>query len=101
MTNKTLLQRFEALKAMNLLIKNMNNEDAYYQEWILIVPDEADDIDLMGIAEDEELFADATRTFLDCMLMYGPDGLFIGGAMGEYKNYTPHESVIESLKEEK
>lgn len=77
MSNKEMLDRFETVRAMNCLIKDMNNEDAY-MEWIYTVPDEATEEDLMDIAQDEELFGETVRLFLRLYEEYIADGLFIG-----------------------
>ena len=44
-------ERYETLKAMNLLAKVTNNEGFYYDHWILA---EADDDELREIAYDDE-----------------------------------------------
>ena len=44
-------ERFEVLKAMNLLAKTVNDEGFYYDHWIL---GEADDEELREIAYDDE-----------------------------------------------
>lgn len=44
-------ERFEVLKAMNLLAKEVNDEGFYYDHWI---PDEANDDELREIAYDDE-----------------------------------------------
>ena len=69
-------ERYEIMKAMNSLIMALNNEDAY-MEWIMTVPDEASDDDLMDIATDDELFAEACAAFKSAMQEYGGDGFYI------------------------
>ena len=69
-------ERYEIMKAMHILVMAMNNEDAYL-EWILTVPDEASDDDLMDIATDDELFAEACAAFKSAMQEYGGDGFYI------------------------
>ena len=71
-----MLERYKLMKAMNTIVRTMNNEDAYY-EWINIVPDEADDNELMDIAQDDELFADSCNAFKSIMQAYGDDGFCI------------------------
>ena len=44
-------ERYETLKAMNLLAKTVNDEGFYYDHWILA---EADDDELREIAYDDE-----------------------------------------------
>lgn len=69
-------ERYEIMKAMHTLVMAMNNEDAY-MEWIMTVPDEASDDDLMDIATDDELFAEACTAFKSTMQEYGGDGFYI------------------------
>ena len=81
---KNVLERYEAIKAMNTLVKCLNNEEAYYGSWIYVVPDEASDDELMEIASEdyqEDTFKEASALFLQLMYEYGPDGLYIGGAL--------------------
>ena len=68
--------RYEIMKSMHTIICAMNNEDAY-SSWIYIVPDEASDDDLMDIATDDELFADACAAFKSAMQEYSADGFYI------------------------
>ena len=37
------MNKIETLKAMNTIILALNNEEAYFDSWILTVPDEATD----------------------------------------------------------
>ena len=69
-------ERYETLKAMNLLAKVTNNE---YDHWILA---EADDDELREIAyDDEDVFSDAVRCFINHFSKYAKeDGLYLGGA---------------------
>lgn len=76
---KNAQERFEALKSMNTIIKSMNDESAY-NEWIWIIPDEADDDELMEIAEeDEETFEDACKLFAKLVKKYMKYGMYIDG----------------------
>ena len=76
---KNVQERFEALKSMNTIIKSMNDESAY-NEWIWIIPDEADDDELMEIAEeDEETFEDACKLFAKLVKKYIKYGMYIDG----------------------
>lgn len=88
--SKATLEKYEALKAMNTLVKMLNNEEAYYGSWIYIIPDEASDDELMEIAADEpfkasdgeiiDLYADAVSCFLKLINKYGSrdGGFYIG-----------------------
>ena len=72
-------ERYETLKAMNLLAKVTNNEDFYYGHWILAG---ADDDELREIAYDDEgTFNDAVRCFINHFSKYAKEGgLYLGGA---------------------
>ena len=87
-TLKLVIEKFEILKAMNLLVKSMNNEDAY-EEWVYTVPDEASDDDLMYIAadEDETVYLEACQVFRRICHNYLDDGIFAGCYPGEVKLY--------------
>ena len=77
MTNTN--EKFEALRSMNTIIKNMNDESAY-NAWIYIIPDGADDDELMEIAEeDEDSFKDACNLFAKLVRKYMKYGLYIDG----------------------
>lgn len=77
MTNTN--EKFEALRSMNNIIKNMNDERAY-SAWIYVVPDGADDDELMEIAEeDEETFEDACKLFARLIVKYMKYGMYIDG----------------------
>ena len=74
-------RKFELVKSMNIIVKELNNEEAYYGSWIYIVPDEADDEDFRDIAEDEELFVDTVKCFKGIMRNYLKDGIYIGDTL--------------------
>lgn len=77
MTNTN--EKFEALRSMNNIIKNMNDESAY-NAWIYIIPDGADDNELMEIAEeDEETFEDACKLFARLIVKYMKYGMYVDG----------------------
>ena len=79
MTNTN--EKFEPLKSMNTIIKNMNDESAY-DAWIYIIPDGADDDELMEIAEeDEESFEDACKLFAKLVKKNMKYGLYIDGTV--------------------
>lgn len=66
------------VKSMDTIVKELNNEEAYYGKWIYIVPDGADDEDFYDIAVDEELFVDTVKCFKGIMRNYLKDGIYIG-----------------------
>ena len=72
--------RFEILKAMNTLARATNDEGFMTNHWLYIVPDEADDEELLDIAvNDEDIFNDAVACFLDHWDEYALNGgLHIG-----------------------
>lgn len=55
-------ERFEVVKAMNTLMKCINN-DGIYIRWTLVVPLGASDSDLMEIATDKQLFYETINLF--------------------------------------
>lgn len=57
------IDRFNLLKAMDFIIFSLDDETPYYQEWISVVPDCAEDDDFQFIANDNELYDLACRTF--------------------------------------
>lgn len=76
---KNVQERFEALKSMNTIIRLMNDENAY-SSWIWIVPDGADDNDLMDIAKNhDDIFDDACKKFVTIMEKRLKYGLYIDG----------------------
>lgn len=77
--DKITKEKYELVKAMNTIVKSLNNEEAYYNHWIYIVPDGADDDDLYDIATDEELFNDTVKCFKRNMREYLKDGIYVGG----------------------
>lgn len=82
------IQKFNLIKAMNLLVKSMDNEDAYY-DWINIVPDQASDDDLISIASsvDDAVFREACHEFRRICHEYIDDGFFCGGYPGPFGLY--------------
>lgn len=76
-------EKYEALKAMNTLAKYLNNETFYYDIWIWTIPDEADDDELMEIANEEyqeETFEEAAKKFIEYWRRYAKDGgLYLDG----------------------
>lgn len=77
---KLAFEKFELLKAMNTLVRAMNDEGAYYT-WCYVIPDGADDEELREIAfdEDDELYRDACHSFRRICEEYLKHGFFLGG----------------------
>lgn len=71
MENKT-LEKYELLKAMHTIVQSLNYEGAYFDRWILIIPDGATDEDLHDIAEDEddEIVIFESNSGSECMAAY-------------------------------
>ena len=66
-------ERFSAVKAMNLLVLALNNENAQIR-WSTVVPDEATDEDLLTISQDDDLMNEVTEDFIRIMSAYGWEG---------------------------
>ena len=77
---KLAMEKFELLKAMHTLVKAMNDENAYLT-WINVIPDGADDAELIEIAadDDEEIYRDACNTFRRICNAYARYGFYLGG----------------------
>ena len=74
MTEQMKQSRIEDLKAMDRLMRSMNNEEGF-MAWICIFPDGASEYDYADIAEDEEQFEECVLEFLSVMRRYMKDGL--------------------------
>lgn len=74
MTKQDLLVlRMNLVGGMNEYIKCLNDETAYYDYWIEVVPDECTEEDLESIAESDELFNDVCKLFGFIIRHYGED----------------------------
>lgn len=72
--------RFEVLKAMNTLARATNDEGFMSNHWLYIIPDEADDEELLDIAvNDEDIFNDAVSCFLGSWSKYAHTGGLVVG----------------------
>ena len=65
-----MMERFNAVKAMNLLVLTLNNENAQAR-WSVDVPDEATDEDLLTISQDDDLMNEVTEDFHVCLWLGG------------------------------
>lgn len=65
----------EILKAMHLIMQNMNHEDAYLGWIVTGVPDEPTEFDFFDIAEDEEYRDEAFKTFARMIEEFGEHGI--------------------------
>lgn len=74
MTREELIQlRANMLGGMNEYAHLFNDETAYLDCWILLVPDEATEEDLMDIAEDDESFNAVCVLFGKLIKRFGDD----------------------------
>ena len=73
-------ERFSAIKAMNLLVLALNNENAQIR-WSTVVPDEATDEDLLTISQDDDLMNEVTEDFIRIMSAYGWEGFCLGDGL--------------------
>ena len=70
-------EKYELMKAMHTIVQSLNDERAYFDRWILLVPDGATDEDLRDIAEDEELFTESVKCFKEIMGDYLDGGIYV------------------------
>lgn len=77
MTPNEVLKKYEVIKSMNTIVKALNDESGYYDDWIYTIPEDADNDTLMEIAYDEELLEDAIKSFKRIMAEYMEDGIYI------------------------
>ena len=90
MTEQMKQSRIDDLKAMDRLMRSMNNEEAFMC-WICIFPDGAIEDDYADIAEDEEQFEECVLEFLSVMRRYMKDGLCLDSEANRWgtKAYYP------------
>lgn len=77
--------RLDAIIAMDIMVRNMNDESAYFT-WIHVVPDCANEYDYIGLAENDtetdmnESFDEAVELFKKLWRRYADEkgGLYIG-----------------------
>ena len=81
MTERKLKQRYEAVKSMHELVLALNNESAYFDHWIYLVPDCPEEADFWDIAADTKMFKDVCRCFYRIVRDYGEDGFYVGGVL--------------------
>lgn len=65
--------RMNLVGGMNEYMSCINDETAYYDYWIQVVPDECTEDDLESIAESDELFNDVCKLFGFIIRHYGED----------------------------
>lgn len=65
--------RMNLVGGMNEYVKCIDDETAYYDYWIQVVPDECTEDDLESIAESDELFNDTCKLFGFIIKHYGED----------------------------
>jgi len=67
--------RYEEVKLMYQTVCCLNNEDAYYDRWLFLMPEEPEDEEFWDFAE-EEHFNDLKKEFLEILTEYAGDGLY-------------------------
>ena len=80
------MERLNAIIAMDIMVRNMNNESAYFT-WIYLIPDCADEYDFIDFARNDEgteenkLFDEAVELFKELWRNYAAErkGLYIAG----------------------
>lgn len=75
-----MMERFNAVKAMNLLVLALNDENAYTR-WIVTVHDRATDEDLLDISRDDDMMNEVTEEFIRIMNAYGWSGFYLGDGL--------------------
>ena len=73
-------ERCSAVKAMNLLVLALNNENAQIR-WSTVVPDEETDEDLVTISQDDDLMNEVTEDFIRIMSAYGWEGFCLDNGL--------------------
>lgn len=68
-------KRITLLKAMHLIMLNMNDERAYHTWIISCIPDEPAEADFINTADDDDFFNDVKETFEYIMEEFIKDGL--------------------------
>lgn len=75
------------LKAMHTIVCHLNNEDAYYRNWIYELPDKPSNNDFKFIADDTDSTDSVIKEFLRIMRLYGKDGIVVNSILyREMKN---------------
>ena len=76
MEQRTKLDRIKMLESMHYLISSLNDENAYYNAWIYVMPDGATDDDFADIAEDNKLYDEVCALFTRLIKRYGDSGYY-------------------------
>lgn len=69
-TDQTIKSRVQQLKKWNEEIMNIDDEEAYYGHWILIVPDEATQEDFEEMAEDLEFYEEVKELYTKLIKLF-------------------------------
>lgn len=87
--------RFRVLKAMDILAHATNDEGFVFNHWLHIIPDGADDEELLDIAvNDEDIFNSAVKCFLESWSKYAHNGgLFVGSTVYPLTNSSEDSSI--------
>lgn len=96
MQPENIAERVELLKAMDVVVRSLNDEDAMELWLTLGVPDGADDSDYEFIAKDIinskdedgdiSCFEECCRCFTSCIAMSAKFGYYSGGVLGDVRS---------------
>lgn len=72
-----------SLNAMHNIVAAMNNENAYFNRWIYLIPDGADEDELNYIENDKDssIYKESIELFISLCHTYLKDGLYIGKSL--------------------
>lgn len=69
------MTRIQRLKKMHEIVKNLNNENYYYNDWITVFPDEPDETDFEFAAFDEDSYNEVLETFVKIIIKAIKEGV--------------------------
>lgn len=94
MTGKCKENRIAELKAMDVIMRSMNHESAWFC-WINHMPDETSEEDYADIAEDEAQFADCAEAFIRIMKYYLKYGMCLSADTSWGTKYYGEKEIDE------
>jgi hypothetical protein len=72
-----MIKKYLLLKAMDQIIRSLNNERSYYNTWCYYVPEDAEDDDFEMWAADDKTFDNISKAFIAIIQEDGADGFFV------------------------
>lgn len=78
MNSKRAKENLKLVKAMHTIVRSMNDESAYYNHWIYVMPDGATEEDFEYFSEDDEEMKSLCKCFRRIIKKYGDSG-FVSG----------------------